>query len=557
LGAGLLAKDTWVVRNYNDLTLSWGTDSVYIPSFFSGSAYQVESFKFDDGTTWGLAEIAQRQNGTASADRITGLSEFANTINGLAGDDTLSGGSKNDALNGGDGNDNLSGGMGNDTLTGSSGKDTYFFNLGDGADTVNDHDTSPGNLDTLKLGTGLLAANTLTSRSGNDLKLTWYADSVTVQNYFSIDAYNRVENIEFADGMKWTATELAARLQIFNGTTSADNLSGWSEFANTINGLAGNDTLSGGSKNDVLDGGDGNDILLGGAGNDSLYGVSGNDNITGGTGNDFLSGRWGNDTYIFNQGDGADTISDQDWTAGNKDTLQLGAGLLATDTWVVRNQGNLTLSWGTDSVYIPSFFSGSAYQVESFKFDDGTTWSLADIAQRQNGTAVADRITGLNDFANTINGLAGNDTLTGGSKNDVLNGGDGNDNLSGGMGNDTLTGSSGKDTLTGGVGADKFVLSNSPTIGNSDVLTDFMASQGDQMLFDTSFFAQLSGKSDLTNHIRKYSAKSVGSDDYIVYDNTTGNLYYDPTGLSNANAVLIANLQNKPLTMAANQFVVL
>ena len=164
---------------------------------------------------------------------------------------------------------------------------------------------------------------------------------------------------------------------------------------------------------------------------------------------------------------------------------------------------------------------------------------------------------GLSEFANTINGLAGNDTLSGGSKNDVLNGGDGNDNLSGGMGNDTLTGSSGKDTLTGGDGADKFVLSNSPIVGNSDVLTDFMASQGDQILFDTSFFTQLSGKSDLTNHIRKYSAKSVGGDDYIIYDNTTGNLYYDPTGISNANAVLIANLQNKPLTMAANQFVVL
>ena len=120
-----------------------------------------------------------------------------------------------------------------------------------------------------------------------------------------------------------------------------------------------------------------------------------------------------------------------------------------------------------------------------------------------------------------------------------------------------MTSGNGKDTLTGGDGADKFVFSNSPIIGNSDVLTDFMASQGDQMLFDTSFFTQLSGKSDLTNHIRKYNAASVGGDDYIVYDTANGNLYYDPSGLSNANAVLIASLQNKPLTVAANQFVVI
>ena len=59
-----------------------------------------------------------------------------------------------------------------------------------------------------------------------------------------------------------------------------------------------------------------------------------------------------------------------------------------------------------------------------------------------------------NEFANTIVGLSGNDTLNGGDGNDTLNGGDGNDALAGGNGNDTLNGQNGDDILNGQAGAD-------------------------------------------------------------------------------------------------------
>jgi Ca2+-binding RTX toxin-like protein len=91
---------------------------------------------------------------------------------------------------------------------------------------------------------------------------------------------------------------------------------------NIVNGGAGNDRIglmsgnnmvSGGGDNDLIVGGYDNDVLAGDAGNDiirgdvSLY-ISGSDRITGGTGDDLLEGGGSADTFVFNTGDGNDTI---------------------------------------------------------------------------------------------------------------------------------------------------------------------------------------------------------------------------------------------------------
>lgn len=46
-------------------------------------------------------------------------------------------------------------------------------------------------------------------------------------------------------------------------------------------------------------------------GNDVVVAWGGDDLITGGAGDDVLSGGPGHDTYVFNLGDGVDTITDQ------------------------------------------------------------------------------------------------------------------------------------------------------------------------------------------------------------------------------------------------------
>lgn len=100
--------------------------------------------------------------------------------------------------------------------------------------------------------------------------------------------------------------------------------------ADTIRVLGGNDEAFGGAGNDRIEGGPGNDDLSGEEGNDTLLGGSGVDRLSGGVGNDRLNGESGNDTlvggegadalrgglnsddFVFNPGDGDDTILDFD-----------------------------------------------------------------------------------------------------------------------------------------------------------------------------------------------------------------------------------------------------
>ncbi|MBL8505983.1 MAG: hypothetical protein JNJ51_06470, partial [Methylobacillus glycogenes] len=443
------------------LKLSWGTaDSVTIQDYYvasHGTAFQIELIEFANGTRWLAQDIADRltYNGTDADDVMFGTYNYANRINGDSGNDFIHGGdladalrgeAGNDTLSGSNGNDTLIGGTGNDFLDGEYGSDTYIFNKGDGHDTISDMDWERyygriGDTDILKLGAGLAVADTVISRVGNDLKLSWgTADSVTIQDYYvaSHGTAFQIELIEFANGTRWLAQDIADRLT-YNGTDADDVMFGTYNYANRINGDSGND---------FIHGGDLADALRGEAGNDTLSGSNGNDTLIGGTGNDFLDGEYGSDTYIFNKGDGHDTISDMDWERyygriGDTDILKLGAGLAVADTVISRVGNDLKLSWGTaDSVTIQDYYlasHGTAFQIEQIEFADGTRWLAQDIADKltYNGTDADDYLYGSYNYANRINGGDGNDFISGGSLDDVLKGDAGNDTLMGGSGNDT------------------------------------------------------------------------------------------------------------------------
>ncbi|MBB3122325.1 calcium-binding protein, partial [Pseudoduganella violacea] len=333
-------------------------------------------------------------------------------VTGTSRSDLLVGTAGTDNLSGHDGNDLLSGGTGDDTLNGGQGNDTYVFNLGDGLDIINEYDTNNGNSDTLQFGAGIKADTVLINRSSNgrDLILNVSAtDKITVVDYFNSSA-NRIEKVAFADGTVW---DIAAILDRQNGTEGADSLTGLNGYANRINGLGGNDSISGADKDDVLIGGAGNDTLAGGV---------------------------GNDTYVFNLGDGLDIINEYDANSGNSDTLQFGTGIKADAVLINRSSNGRDLIFNvnaTDKITVVDYFNSSASRIEKVAFADGTVWDIAAILDRQNGTEGADSLTGLNGYANRINGLGGNDSISGADKDDVLSGGTGNDTLAGGAGNDT------------------------------------------------------------------------------------------------------------------------
>jgi len=388
------------------------------------------------------------------------------------GDDILEGGAGDDTLYGGDGNDILIGGLGNDTLSGGAGADTYIFNRGDGNDTITG-DTNNG-LDTLRFGEGIALADLrLEKGNGNDLvvKISNNGGQITLQNWYYSPAY-RLGSFAFADGSQLTANQLLETLPVY-GTAAADSLTGNDNIADHLIGEAGNDRLYGYSGDDILDGGDGadilyggtgndillggdgddtlngddgNDILSGGAGSDTLNGGAGNDILIGGPGNDILTGGAGADIYIFNRGDGNDTITAD--TSNSEDTLRFGDGISLADLRLEQS-GSVDLVVKINNnggqITLKNWFSNTSYRLAAFAFADGTQLTCQQFL-------AALPVYGAE------SPLTGGVTLTGGSDDDYLMGGAGNDTLTGNAGNDILDGGAGDDSLSGGAGNDTFVF---------------------------------------------------------------------------------------------------
>jgi Ca2+-binding RTX toxin-like protein len=315
------------------------------------------------------------------------------------------------------------------------------------------------------------------------------------------DAGTLVIRVTVSDGNGGTASD-AFSLQLLSGQVKV--------------GTGDADTLTGTGFADSLDGGGANDALAGGGGPDTLRGGGGADTLDGGAGLDLLDGGAGADVYVATVGD---TLAEA--VDGGTDTVQ------SVASWTLgRNLEHLQLTGG--------------------QAIDG------------NGNGLDNRLSG-NDAANALNGLAGNDTLNGSRGNDALAGADGADVLAGGagsdlckggVGDDTLGGGKGNDTLTGGAGADALRFDTAPTgNGNVDLVTDF-ASGTDRIALAVSIFVVPGGTAGLDPafFVSGADVKTAGdADDRILYNTSTGALYYDADGSgTEATAVRFATLRGKP-----------
>ncbi|MDZ8226419.1 DUF4347 domain-containing protein [Nostoc sp. ChiVER01] len=277
--------------------------------------------------------ITTDQRGTGF-DRISqgtvdiGALEF-NGLNGSNGADNLVGKNYSDIINAQAGNDTITGNQGNDILTGGGGKDKFIYNLGDGVDTITDFGglgkgSNPSaavisELDTLKFqGSGLTAQNLLLTKNGNNLEVTFEGvadDKIILQNFTleNLDNLWTLGNILF-DGQSSIRDSFdvfdanSTQTSIFNKNTVTflnnlnNNVNGFENSGDVINGEGGDDRIDGLSGNDLLRGGEGNDTLLGSEGNDTLVGSLGNDSLIGGAGDDILLGGGGSDTLTGGSG---------------------------------------------------------------------------------------------------------------------------------------------------------------------------------------------------------------------------------------------------------------
>ncbi|MHC5730707.1 MAG: calcium-binding protein, partial [Nostoc sp.] len=118
-----------------------------------------------------------------------------------------------------------------------------------------------------------------------------------------------------------------------------NNISGFDNSNDVINGQGGNDKIDGKSGNDYLRGGAGNDTLIGGAGNDTLVGDAGADTFLYNTNAAFNGSAIGVDTISdFNSCEGDKIILDK--TTFNAITSTPGTGFsnasdfkITTSTW--------------------------------------------------------------------------------------------------------------------------------------------------------------------------------------------------------------------------------
>ncbi|GHA73857.1 serralysin [Formosimonas limnophila] len=268
-------------------------------------------------------------------------------------------------------------------------------------------------------------------------------------------------------------------------------------------GEDGNDTLGGGVGDDNLQGGNDADRLYGEDGNDSLYGQAGDDFLAGLNGNDYLSGEFGNDR--LEGGYGNDTLF----------------GSIGADT-LYGEFGKDVLYGEADNDYIDA------------GFDDDAVYGGS-------GTEIMYG----NEGNDLMFGEFDPDHMDGGVGNDTLYGGIGNDGLFGESGNDVLVGGWDNDVLSGGQGSDIFVFDSGFSVTNNlDRILDFTIGE-DKIALDDAIFTALFGQTSLMVGQFNFGANFTSgrdADDRVIYDTSSGGLYYDADGSGAGAAQLFAQL---------------
>ncbi len=398
---------------------------------------------------------------------------LSQSIKGNALDNVLMGGATSssvagDSLDAGDGDDYLDGGMGlsdsattltvNTTMVGGKGNDTYVMrNKGD----------------------------VITEAAG--------AGDDTVLSYVDVTLGANVEHLTLLDGAD---TLSSARMGV--GNALGNEIHG-NQFANTLDGGAGDDTLYGSEAGDEYA-----DSLSGGAGNDAFYVFNSLDSIDGGAGTDSLytnvdgydmSATNAKKEALVKGVEHAFLLDNATELTGNKENNWLHGNATLAST-LVGNGGTNTLTGGTaddlfiqgsandliqggggkDAVY--SLYNinlaratgtvSSAYLADSLSYNEETHESKV-VSLNTTATAQAD-------VATTLVGNSGNNKLTGGGKDDMLVSYAGKDTLAGGAGDDTYVLANGIQDAGYELASNEATITEAANAGDEDtVLTDLKA----------------------------------------------------------------------------------
>ena len=502
---GLLPSQVEIYRKATtsgstDLIVGTDNPSDYVTvlnQFVTGGSYAIERIEFDDGTIWDstiISRAAITPTSTAAA-QGTSADDYFDLRNSVS--TTVYGYSPSSS---------------------ESGNDTYIFGAGSGKDKINDYGIAAQNLDTVRI-VGLLPSEVeiyrkATSSGSLDLIIGTEnsADYVTVLNQFVTGGSYAIERIEFDDGTIWDST-IISRAAITPTSTAA---------------------AQGTSADDYFD--------LRSSVNNTVYGYS------------ISSAESGNDTYIFSVGSGNDKVQDFGASSNNVDMLRL-VGIGFEDIIVSRTGNNLVVSLNssTDTLTVLNHFVSTSYQIEKIFSDvsdlniDAELFnSVSLLGQVGGNTLKFVKETGYQEIQLGSNNV---DVITSGNISTFLIGGSGADSLTGGQANDILSGSSGNDTLTGNAGNDTFIL-NSLSAQDLDSIVDFLSNEDVIALDETVFTALINSGGNLLagNFISGAGFQNgIDTDDFLIYDSATGNLFYDADGSGPVSTVHVVSLVGAPV----------
>lgn len=238
----------------------------------------------------------------------------------------------------------------------------------------------------------------------------------------------------------------------------------------------------------------------------NLRGSLQDDLLTGNNGINLFEGHAGNDTMI---GYGGDDI----YFVGE-----------AGDTVVEQANG------GYDTVFLGRYY----YQVGNATPPSITSFTLPDNVERVAVDNVSD--TGRQ---YQLTGNALDNEMSGNNAANTINGGDGND------------------LLTGYGGLDNFLFTSAPGAANADHIADFSAGFGEKIELDHNQFTGLAlgALSDSQFQRGTENWQAQDADDRILYDISTGSVYFDPDG-SGAQAPLLFATVHDGLVLSASDFTV-
>jgi Ca2+-binding RTX toxin-like protein len=538
-------------------------------------------------------------------------------LRGGFGSDTLTGGEGNDHLDGGPGVDVMTGSIGDDLYVIDDVNDVAAELAGEGKDEIRTYLASytlgavfenlSGNnfTDAPESGqrlTGNTLGNIITGSVGNDL-LDGAVGADTLRGFFGNDSYMIdnagdliVEGVEQGSDRLFAAVSYTlnagAEVELMSTTvhtgTAAINLTG-NELANIIHGNDGANSL---------DGKAGADTLVGRLGDDLYHVDNAGDRIveTAGQGTDRV---FASVSYTLDAGVSVETLT----TNSNFGTIAINLTGLGNDSYYVDNAADRVLEnagEGADRVFAnASYTLAAGASVETLTTNASTGVTAINLT----GNELTNTIVG-NDAANTLNGGGGADTMFGRLGDDFYhvdnaadrvmeNAGEGADRLFTGVsytlgagvsvetftttanagtgainltgnelantiyGNDganSIDGKAGSDILVGRAGGDSFAFTTALGATNVDRIVDFAS--GDRVALDDAIFAGIGTPGAFNAAAFVTGAAAQDANDRLVYNQATGQLFYDADGNGAGAAVLFAALTGAPVLTAGDFMVI-